>query len=421
MAEKQGGLCQAGGWQPEKMASRRYQKGSIRKRGMRNPLWELQYWADYLKADGTIDRTRETTILGSVSDLTKRQAQKLANEFLLPVNRGKVTPLSTLTFREFLERFFVPNALPTLKVSTQKRYLRTLKTHLLPAFGNSRLCDITNLAIQGFVIRKMDSGLSWACCDHYRNLMSKIFATAKKWNHFAGDNPAVGIELAEKTEVREKHALSPEQVSQLLGILREPFRTMFLVGILTGLRVGEILELRWSDVELPSEQIRVQQACYRGDLGSPKTKGSRRPVPLPKPLTAALTRLKEGSKQEPEDTLVFHAASGKPYSDTNLLHRELKPAGQQVGAPWLNWHTLRRTHCTLFQVAGGSLRDAQAQLGHTKTSTTLEHYTIPIDEKRRAVVEDLSDLVTMVTSSGLRGRICGCLLRGFNDLEERKW
>jgi integrase len=93
-------------------------------------------------------------------------------------------------------------------------------------------------------------------------------------------------------------------------------------------------------------------------------------VPLPKPLIEALARLRKASREQPEDALVFHTLSGKPYSDTNLLHRELKPAGQQVGAPWFNWHTLSRTHCTLFQVAGGSLRDAEAQLGHTKMSTT---------------------------------------------------
>ena len=68
--------------------------------------------------------------------------------------------------------------------------------------------------------------------------------------------------------------------------------------------------------------------------------------------------------------------------------------GRKLGIPWLNWHTLRRTHATLFQVVGGSLRDAQAQLGHSKMSTTLEHNTIPIPAHQRAVVEKLSRLVT---------------------------
>jgi integrase len=376
------------------MARRRYQKGSVRKRGTRNPVWELQWWTDYIKSDGSIGRKRESLILGEVADMTKRQAHKAADEHLRPMNLGKTTPLSTITLAEFVEKFFIPNALPTLKLSTQKRYRQTLKTHLLPAFGNSRLCEINTLILQSFVLRKMDAGLGWACCDHFRNLFSKIFATAKKWGYFTGDNPALGIELPEKKPVREKHALTQEQISRLLDIFREPFRTMFLVGITTGLRVGEILGLRWRDVDFGSKQIRVEQNCYRGLIGSPKTKGSRRTVPLSESAIEALKRLPGCSAEQGGEQLVFHTSSGKPYSDTNLLHRELKPAGKQIGAPWLSWHTLRRTHCTLFQEAGGSLRDAQAQLGHTKMSTTLEVYTIPIDERRREVVEKLDVLVT---------------------------
>ncbi len=80
--------------------------------------------------------------------------------------------------------------------------------------------------------------------------------------------------------------------------------------------------------------------------------------------------------------------------DTNLLHQHLKPVGKNLGMPWLNWHTLRRTHATLFQQAGGTLREAQAQLGHSKMSTTLEIYTISIPQAQRKAVENLSDLVT---------------------------
>jgi integrase len=92
--------------------------------------------------------------------------------------------------------------------------------------------------------------------------------------------------------------------------------------------------------------------------------------------------------------LVFSTSKGTSLSDTNLLHRELKPAGRKIGTPWLGWHTLRRTHATLLQAAGGSLKDAQAQLGHTKLSTTLEIYTVPIPAHQRAAVENLARLVT---------------------------
>jgi integrase len=150
--------------------------------------------------------------------------------------------------------------------------------------------------------------------------------------------------------------------------------------------------LRWKDVDFTSSEIRIEQACYRGQIGTPKTKGSRRTLPMPKSLEDELRRLSE--KSTSGEHLVFQTRNGTLFSDTNLLHQHLKPVGRKLGMPWLNWHTLRRTHATLFQHAGGTLKDAQAQLGHSKMSTTLELYTISIPQAQRQAVENLSDLVT---------------------------
>src|SRR5438067_1067645 len=107
-AEKQGELAQLGGWQKE-MARRRYQKGSTRKRGKRNPVWELQFWTDVIKTDGKIGRTRESVILGPCATMTRRQALKAAEEHLRPLNLGKITPYSSISLREFAEKYFITN------------------------------------------------------------------------------------------------------------------------------------------------------------------------------------------------------------------------------------------------------------------------------------------------------------------------
>jgi integrase len=391
-AEKQWQAKESGDWQ--KLARRRYQQGSIRKRGTRNPVWELQWWTDEIRTDGSLGRRRQSKALGFVSGMNKRQAMKIADEFLRPLNLGKITPFSTVLFRDFIEKQFIPNAFPTLKTSTRRRYQSTINNHLLPAFGDLRLCDLQRVEIQAFVLRKMEKGLSWETADLLRNLLSKIYRCAKKWGYFAGDNPASEIDLPHKKPVREKFVLMPPQIPKLLAELREPFRTMALVGILTGLRVGEILGLRWSDVDFASAQLRVSQRCYRGEMDSPKTRASQRTLPLSPECIQALKRLQAVSRLEQKDALVFRTSKGTPYSDTNILHRELKPAGQKIDAPWLSWHTFRRTHATLLQLAGGSLKDAQAQLGHSRLSTTLEIYTIPLPAHQREAVEKLSQLVT---------------------------
>jgi len=107
--------------------------------------------------------------------------------------------------------------------------------------------------------------LSWECADHYRNLLSKTFETAKKWGYRSGPNPAAGVELPEKTPVREKHILELEQIPQLLGVLEKPVRTMVHLALLTGLRIGEILALNWASVDFVLGQIRVMRGYYRGE------------------------------------------------------------------------------------------------------------------------------------------------------------
>ena len=393
-AERQGGLCQMGGWQPTKMARRRYQKGNLRKRGKRNPVWELQWWIDCILPDNSIGRRRESGILGLVSEMTLRQARKAAEEVLRPINEGKALPHSILMLGEFVEQFFVPLAFPILKASTRKRYQSTLDLHILPAFGAKRLCDISTVDLQRFILHKFDNGLGWETCNHLRNLMSKIYSNAKKWRYFGGENPASGVELPEKLSVREKRALMPAQVALLLSHMREPVRTMVLIAVLTGLRVGEILALRWQDLDLEKGELRVEQAIYRGHFGTPKTKRSKRKLPLPTRAVVALRVLAQRTAASEGQALVFATRKGTAFSDTNLLLREIKPVARNIGLPWVSWHSFRRTHCTLFQLAGGSPKDAQAQLGHADIGTTLNLYTAVLPEHQRAAVEKLSALVT---------------------------
>ena len=269
-----------------------------------------------------------------------------------------------------------------------------LITHILPAFAGKRLCDISTVDLQRFILQKFDNGLGWESCNHLRNLMSKIFSNAKKWGHFAGENPASGVELPEKISTREKRVLMPEQVTLLLTHLREPVRTMILLAVLTGLRVGEILALRWQDLDLENGELRVQQAIYRGHLGTPKTKNSKRTLPLPRVVVVALRALAQYPSALGAQGFVFATRKGTAFNDTNLLLREIKPAARKIGLPWVSWHAFRRTHCTLLQLAGGSPKDAQAQLGHAQITTTLGFYTLPIPAHQRESVEKLSGLVT---------------------------
>jgi integrase len=323
-AERLGGPNQLGGWQ-KKMARQRYQGGTVRKRGKRNPVWELQWREDYIKKDRTIGRRLVTVKLGTVQELTRRQARKLADEKLRLLNQGQWAPSSTMILQDFVDGYLIPNFFPTLKASTQDRYRRTLNTHLLPAFGKCRLCDLGTLDVQRFVLQKMEAGLGWECANHYRNLLSKIFVVAKRWGYFSGPNPVAGVELPEKIAVREKHVLTPEQITRLMDVLSEPVRTMVWLSLLTGLRIGEVLGLPWKNVDFASGEIRITQACYRGIIGSPKTKCSKRLVSIPKALKTALLKLQQSAKRT-------RSGIGIPYFKRNTAQRfQLAPSFSETG------------------------------------------------------------------------------------------
>ena len=363
------------------MARRRYQKGEVRKRGS---SWDGRWREDEMLPDGTVRRVRRSRVLG-VSQLTKREAQRLLDDILRPINGGQHRPQSTMSFATFVAELFEHLVLPTLKRSTQQIYRILLRVHLLPHFGHERLCDIRRADAQLFVIRKVQLGQSWESVNKLRNLLSKVLGTAVGEGYLA-ENPVRGVKMPARTTWPQHTFLSAEEVRKLLTVLDEPARTIALLATLTGLRIGEILALRWGRVDLEAGTLRVEETCYRGHFGTPKTRASRREVPLPDGLTHTLLARRSRSFNTSPEELVFATRKGTPLSANNLHKRQLRPACQQAGIKPVGWHTLRHTHTTLQHRYGTPLRVTQALLGHSRLSTTLEIYThAPTDAQREAV------------------------------------
>jgi integrase len=185
---------------------------------------------------------------------------------------------------------------------------------------------------------------------------------------------------------RKTVVLTCEQLATLLQSLQEPVRMLAITVAMTGLRIGEVLALRWMNVDFEKSLIRVREAVYEGNLSSPKSKSSVRDIPIGPTLQQALL---ERRKAAPADAFVFASRTGTPLDSHNLLGRVLKPACKRVGLPLISWHSFRHTHATLLSDLGESLKTAQAQLGHARLSTTAEIYTHAVPASQRAAVEKL--------------------------------
>lgn len=190
---------------------------------------------------------------------------------------------------------------------------------------------------------------------------------------------------------RETRILAPEEITQLTKSLAEPVRTIIILGLLTGLRVGEILALKIQDVSLQDGFVNVCRNVYKGHIQeSPKTKRSERRVPL---AACVLNAIRKWIAIRPNGTdWLFPSQVGLPLSDRNLMKRRIIPVCQRLGIPRFGWHSLRHTFSTYNGNTGVPMPVLQSLLGHAHAETTML-YTHPLEDAQRNAVEKLARIL----------------------------
>jgi integrase len=385
----------------ESMARRRFQAPEPERSGH---WWYLRYWEDVF-ADGESSRKRKRHKLAPAT-LPEREAKKMAAEFLRPMNQGLAPIGSATKFEDYTETIYKTTLLPLMAKSTRERYAGVIKNYLQPAFGSKSLRDLTPLTLQQFFSHMAGSELSYESRDKIRDVMSSILASAVTYGLLV-KNPAEGVRLARgKKGNRIKPYIDPLKFSALLTLMPEPYATMVFVAVYTGLRASEVIGLKWGNVH--PDAIAVTERCCRGDWGEPKSEASNATIPVNPSVIDRIHRLKTitveikagtairrypAVKASGPDDLVFASVvKGVPMRDNNILSRFIKPAARKVGMGWVNWQVLRRSHATWLKVAGADVKDAQAQMRHSRVTTTLEIYQQFVPESQRRVVNKLSEL-----------------------------
>ncbi len=187
--------------------------------------------------------------------------------------------------------------------------------------------------------------------------------------------------------------LLPEQVQKLVAQLREPYRSMVLLAVLTGLRRGELFALRWGAVNFEKGTLDVRESVYNGHFSTPKTRSSVRRIPLSSPAIALLHRHQARVKQSEPEQLVFASRGGTPFRPDNILKRAIHPLCRKLDFPRVGWHTFRHVHATLLSELGEPLKTSQEVLGHSDMQTTLQVYTHAVSESVLRAEERLAKVV----------------------------
>jgi integrase len=367
--------------------ARRYQRGCVFKRGKKEKVWIGRWREDIVSPDGRPDRIQHSVMLGPVSVITsKYEAQTMLEDRLRQLNVCQAVPRAPLHFEAFFHEW-QRTTTPLLRPATRRFYSEKANSHLLPYFGARRLTDIRTLDIQVFLNQKAlkysRSGLQ-----HMKATLSRMFSDAVAWN-YVRDNPVRNVRLPNARLAPPQPYLTPEQVRRLVFALREPYRTIVLTAVLTGLRPSELFGLYWTDLDFEKQTMQISRSYYMGEFGLPKTNKSRRTLLMPTVLRKALENHRESSKRKTSE-LVFSTRQGKPIDPSRVLKKGVYPVLEKLKMPRVGWRAFRHTVATLLQHMGVSVKVAQDQLGHSNPTTTLAIYTHALPEAQKAAVSQLA-------------------------------
>jgi integrase len=391
----------------ERMAKRRFQNPRPQRRGA---WWTIRVWRDEFIAGKHIRKQQRVRL--AAATVPEREIKKIATEYLRPLNQGLESLGSATNFEHYIETIYKPVVKPLMATTSFDRTRGVLDNYLLPAFGKCCLRELTPLTLQSYFSQLTTSTtkqlLSHESRDKIRDVLSSALRFAVQHDLLVR-NPAEALRIPpdRRGKKRNKPYLTPRQFDLLVELIPEPYASMVYVAIYTGLRVSELAGLRWNDIGLNS--VTIDERFCRGDWGAPKSEASNATIGVNGCVIERIHRLKRLTvevragnairkykvvKSDCPDDLVFQGVrSGGPLRDNNILVRFIKPAARSMELPWVNWRSLRTSHATWLKMAGADVKDAQAQMRHSRSSTTLDIYQQFVPESQQRAVDRLSRLV----------------------------
>jgi integrase len=313
---------------------------------------------------------------GTRDGLTRRQAEAELRKLMAEVTAPRAVG-ERLTIAELGQRYMRDLERGGRKRTTIIAVKLALRVHLEPFFGERAINTIKPEDVDDLVALMEDKRLKAKSIRNYNGTLSALFNYARSRRRpLATSNPCEGVELPAVEERTEIRFLDLDEVEVLIANVpttsyQQLDRVMFLTAAMTGLRQGELIALRWRDVDWPAGRIRVRQNYVRGEYGTPKSRRSSRSVPMADRVAGELERLFQASARQSDDDLVFaDPNSGGPLHRTRVLDRFRAALTAARLDERRTFHDLRHTFGTRMAAAGVPMRTLQEWMGHRDIATT---------------------------------------------------
>jgi integrase len=357
-----------------------------REKRRRGPdVWIFRWYED----DAAGKSTYRKAIVGTVTTYTN-EASALKAAQALRIDANQQTPQAEggpKTVSELVAHYRLKElggSDPDGKAfSTRAAYGCYLDNWILPRWGELRLEQVKAVAVEewlGSIKRAKGTKAK------IRNIMSALFTHALRYE-WLDKNP---IQLVRQSAKRERtpDVLELHEIQALLNKLAVRERTLVLLDAATGLRVSELLALKWEDIDFENLEIKVTESIWHQVLGVCKTEASAKPVPMDRYMADDLLRWRKLCAYPMDDDWVFASPRMKgkqPYWPDNLMKRYIKPAARELGINKnIGWHTFRHSFGTLLKANGEDVKTVQELLRHANSRITLDVYTQATTSHKRA-------------------------------------
>ena len=306
---------------------------------------------------------------------TKAEAKKALREALHDRDEGFV-PADKLTVELYLDEW-MDERRNTVSARTWRVQESMIRNRVKPGIGDYRLCKLAGKDVRQMCRSLTKEGLSPSTVGRVHAILKQAMQDAVREKRIR-TNPLDDIKPPKQTH-KDKYVLTPDEVRRLLDAVRgDRFECAFVLGTTCGLRIGEILALRFEDIDLDQGTIRVERTLYNGECSVPKTQSSRRTLTLPQRALEALVRLCDVNGNASGN--LFATGSGRPVDVSNFYKWSWKPALRKAGLPeTFTPHQLRHGTASLLLNQNVPVPVVSKYLGHANPSITMRVYAHVID------------------------------------------
>ncbi|HLI50999.1 MAG TPA: site-specific integrase [Thermomicrobiaceae bacterium] len=341
-------------------------------------------------------KRRRRYVYGATRDEVAKKLRKLASDH----DTGRALFSDRQKLGDYLADWLADTVEPSAAPRTYESYEMICRVHLTPALGRIPLGKLTPRDVQRFLNDARDQGRSPRSVAYYRAVLRKALNDAISWG-LIERNPAEPVSPPRQRKPKKRY-LMPDEAERLAGAVAEdPLGPLVMTTLGLGLRMGEVLGLRWRDIDHEARTVdlrtQLQRVKGQGLVLSPlKSENAEATVPLPDIVVDALKaqrkrlaelRLKAGPVWQDHD-LVFPSTIGTPR-DPNNLERAWRKLAERVGLDWLNFHGLRHGFGSLLAARKVHPRVAMQQMRHSQLSLTMEIYTHVAPELAREAAAEI--------------------------------